>query len=72
MVKFDQLINSVNIEVLEILSALCGIISEVYTTSTSYLLFSLLFVICTPSGNNLINYSFIYLFAQSYLFVTLI
>ena len=35
MVKFDQLMNTVNIELLKKLSALCGIISKAYTTSTS-------------------------------------
>ena len=57
MVKFDQLMSSVNIELLK-LSALCGIICKVYTSSiANYHFPSLLFVICTPSGNKLINYS---------------
>ena len=35
MLKFDQLMNTVNIELLKKLSALCGIICKAYTTSTS-------------------------------------
>ena len=60
MVKFDQLMNTVNIELLKKLSALCGIICKAYTSSTCWLSFSLLFVICTPWGNKLIKYSFIH------------
>ena len=35
MVKFDQLMNTVNFELFKNLSALCGIICKAYTSSTS-------------------------------------
>ena len=35
MIKFDQLMNSVNIELLKKFSALCGIICEAYKSGIS-------------------------------------